>query len=68
MTIDPRRSDPGSWSDGYEVGYKAGLEAAAHAIQRHDKQGREWIRGSLWDALSRECAARIMELKPKERS
>ena len=39
------------------------LEAAAQAVEQHDKEGREWIPGSLWDALSREGAERIRSLK-----
>lgn len=68
MAAEAWRPDPRSWGDGYESGYKAGLEAAAHAMLRHDKDGREWIMGSLWDTLSRECAARIMALAPKDKS
>jgi len=39
------------------------LEAAATAISEHDRKGREWIPGSLWDQLSREAAVRIRNLK-----
>lgn len=68
MANEPWRPDPRSWGDGYESGYKAGLEAAAHAMLRHDKEGRDWLKGSLWDTLARECAARIMALAPKDKS
>lgn len=68
MTNEPWRPDPRSWGDGYRAGYEAGLQDAARAITQHDKRGREWIMGSLWDTLARECATRIEALKPKERS
>ena len=38
------------------------LEDAAAAITQHDRKGREWIPGSLWDTLSNEAAARIRAL------
>ncbi|QEA10861.1 transcriptional regulator [Bordetella phage vB_BbrS_PHB09] len=41
----------------------AALEEAAAAVDDHCRAGREWIPGSLWDALSREAGARIRALK-----
>ncbi|MBN3270167.1 hypothetical protein CUR95_24205 [Bordetella bronchiseptica] len=41
----------------------AALEEAAAAMDDHCRAGREWIPGSLWDALSREAGARIRALK-----
>ncbi|BAO70094.1 hypothetical protein BBS798_3369 [Bordetella bronchiseptica] len=41
----------------------AALEEAAGALEDHRRAGREWVPGSLWDALSREAAARIRALK-----
>lgn len=41
----------------------AALEAAAAAVEDHQRAGREWINESLWGALSREAAARIRALK-----
>jgi hypothetical protein len=38
------------------------LEEAAVAITQHNRRGREWIPGSLWDTLSSEAAARIRAL------
>lgn len=38
------------------------LEEAATAIAQHDRKGREWIPGSLWDTLSNEAAARVRAL------
>ncbi|SMG09862.1 hypothetical protein SAMN06265784_101356 [Paraburkholderia susongensis] len=35
------------------------LEEAAAAVADHCRKGREWIPGSLWDTLTRECAARV---------
>ena len=45
--------------------YDAALEAAAVAVSQHDKAGREWVKGSLFDALSKEASARIRALKNK---
>ena len=42
------------------------LEACAEEVARHDKKGREWIPGSLWDQLTRESASRIRQLKGQE--
>lgn len=38
------------------------LEEAAKAFSDHDKAGREWVRGSLWDTLTNEGVARIRAL------
>ncbi|WP_186058674.1 hypothetical protein [Burkholderia gladioli] len=43
--------------------HDAALEAAATAVEAHDRDGREWINGSLWDTLTREACARIRTLK-----
>ncbi|MDN7495039.1 Lar family restriction alleviation protein [Burkholderia gladioli] len=43
--------------------HDAALEAAATAVEAHDRDGREWINGSLWDTLTREACARIRALK-----
>lgn len=39
------------------------LAEAAAALEAHDRKGREWVPGSLWDTLSREGAARIRALE-----
>ncbi|MCA8351652.1 DUF551 domain-containing protein [Burkholderia cepacia] len=39
------------------------LEEAAHAVADHQRDGREWIRDSLWDTLTAEAAARIRALQ-----
>lgn len=39
------------------------LNEAAAALEDHQRRGREWVAGSLWDTLSREAAARIRALK-----
>lgn len=39
------------------------LEEAAEAVKDHNREGREWVPGSLWDTLSNEAAARIRSLK-----
>lgn len=49
--------------DAWTACYNAALEDAAKAVAQHDKTGREWIPDSLWDDLTRECAARIRALK-----
>ncbi|SUW10769.1 Uncharacterised protein [Bordetella bronchiseptica] len=46
-----------------EQARNAALEEAAAAMDDHCRAGREWIPGSLWDALSREAGARIRALK-----
>ncbi len=38
------------------------LEEAAKAFSDHSKEGREWVRGSLWDTLTNEGCARIRAL------
>jgi hypothetical protein len=35
------------------------VERAAAAYEAHDKNGRDWIPGSLWDTLVREGTSRI---------
>lgn len=56
--------DSKAWADAYEAGYNdAALGAAARAIMQHNKDGRGWIPGSLWDTLARECGQRILELR-----
>lgn len=49
--------------DGGAVDASAILEMAASAVEDHQKQGREWIKGSLWDDLTREASGRIRALK-----
>ncbi|KDC48042.1 hypothetical protein [Bordetella bronchiseptica] len=49
--------------EGAEDVRNAALEEAAAAMDDHCRAGREWIPGSLWDALSREAGARIRALK-----
>ncbi|MEN5147215.1 hypothetical protein [Brevundimonas diminuta] len=44
------------------------LEMAAKAVEDHQKIGREWIKGSLWDDLTREASARIRALKADVRA
>lgn len=39
------------------------LDEAAKAVANHNLQGREWVRGSLFDTLANEAAARIRQLK-----
>lgn len=46
-----------------ETARAAALNEAAAAVEQHDKTGREWVPGSLWDTISREGAARIRALE-----
>lgn len=41
---------------------RAALKEAAAVVSDHERKGREWIAGSLWDTLANECAARIRAL------
>lgn len=41
------------------------LEEAAAAIEQHDRAGRDWIPGSLWDSITREASGRIRALASK---
>lgn len=44
------------------------LERAREAYEAHDKVGREWVKGSLFDTLNREAAARVAALAEGRRS
>jgi hypothetical protein len=70
-----RAADVGEWGTGEPYGiigaaimahateaYGQALRVAAEAVEKHDKEGRNFIPGSLWDTLSREAAARIRDL------
>lgn len=39
------------------------IEAAARAAESPDRTGREWVSGSLWDALKKDTARDIRKLK-----
>jgi hypothetical protein len=39
------------------------LDEAATVVAQHDREGRGWIPGSLWDTLANEAAARVRALK-----
>jgi hypothetical protein len=41
------------------------LNEAAAVIREHNREGRGWIPGSLWDTLANEAAARVQALKAK---
>jgi hypothetical protein len=41
---------------------EATIAECAKAYEAHDRVGREWIAGSLWDSLNREGAARVARL------
>jgi hypothetical protein len=57
LTAAPVREEGGA------VERNAILEMAAKAIEDHQKQGREWIKGSLGDDLACEAAGRIRAFK-----
>ena len=40
----------------------AALEAAIEAVGQHNRKGREWIPGSMWDNLTAEAVGRIRAL------
>lgn len=45
------------------------VEACANVAEgAHDRSGRQWVSGSLWDTLSRETAARIRSISPSSGS
>jgi hypothetical protein len=48
-----------------EAARAAALDEAALAIEDHNRLGREWVPGSLWDNLQNEAAARVAALKEK---
>lgn len=39
------------------------IEAAAQAAEAPDRTGREWVPGSLWDAIKKDTARDIRKLK-----
>lgn len=52
------------WNKPYEQKIRdEALDEAAKAVANHNVQGREWVRGSLFDTLANEAAARIRQLK-----
>lgn len=49
----------------YAEARAAVLDQAAAVVRDHNKVGRGWIPGSLWDTLANEAAARVLALKGK---
>ena len=41
------------------------LERAAEAVGNHNKTGREWVPGSLWDSITQEAVGRIRAMEVK---
>lgn len=41
------------------------LEAAAHAFEQHNREHRQWVKGSLWGNLTTEGCARIRAMKER---
>lgn len=48
----------------YRKGFNDAIEAAALAVNDHNREGREWVKGSLWDEITKEASARIRALEP----
>lgn len=67
-TVPPVHSEelPMLWAC-WQAATQAALERAAKAVEDHDRSGREWVRGSLWDTLSREAAGRIRALMEQDK-
>ena len=65
----PHTHELASAAASYETTIRARvIEEAAIALEQHDRMGREWVRGSLWDTLTREGAARIRALASQPHS
>lgn len=43
--------------------WNSAIEAAAKAAEAPDRTGREWVPGSLWDAIKKDTARDIRRLK-----
>lgn len=44
------------------------IEAAAVAAEAPDRRGREWVPGSLWDAIKQDTASDIRKLKQDDQA
>lgn len=51
----------------YALDRDAILEQAAVAVAAHDRTGREWVKGSLWDDITMQAVGRIRALKGQGR-
>lgn len=40
-------------------------DRAAEAVGNHNKTGREWVPGSLWDSITQEAVGRIRAMEVK---
>src|SRR5690606_5181446 len=54
--------------EGGAVDIDAILEMAAKAVEDHQRVGREWVKGSSWDDLTREASGRIRALTSTARA
>lgn len=63
LTVLSALRAPSREPEGGAVDADAILEMAAKAVEDHQKAGREWVKGSLWDDLTREASGRIRALK-----
>ncbi|WP_298699196.1 hypothetical protein [uncultured Brevundimonas sp.] len=50
-------------TDAIESAVNAALDRAAEAVADHQREGREWVKDSLWDDITRQAAGRIRALK-----
>lgn len=58
-------SGPVEADDRLAVAVEAVLDLAAKAVEDHQREGREWVPGSLWDDITRQAAGRIRAIKPQ---
>jgi hypothetical protein len=49
--------------EGWKAARDVVLDKAAAVVADHNREGRGWIPGSLWDTLANEAAARVLALK-----
>lgn len=42
------------------------LARAAEAVGNHNKTGREWVPGSLWDSITQEAVGRIRAMEERD--
>lgn len=47
---------------GFSVVRSTALAEAASVVADHNREGRQWVPGSLWGTITQECAARINSL------
>jgi hypothetical protein len=63
MSARPDRDMTTGEAEAWRRGWEAAREGAAKAVTGHDRTGRDWVPGSLWDSLTRQCADRIRAME-----